>query len=75
MTLHPNDPLYGKSLESIVTFLVEEYGFDDLGSTIKIKCFQDNPSIKSSLKFLRTTPWARVKVEELYIATMSRPRR
>jgi uncharacterized protein (DUF2132 family) len=69
MTDHPNDPLYGKTLESILTYLVEEYGWKELGQSIKIKCFTDTPSIKSSLTFLRKTPWAREKVEGLYIAT------
>lgn len=69
-TLHPNDPLHGKTLEAIVTFLVEEYGFEELGQYIKINCFVVDPSIKSSLKFLRRTPWAREKVEELYMRTV-----
>lgn len=62
-----NDPLHGKTLEMIVTHLVDIYGWDELGERIRINCFRDNPSIKSSLKFLRKTPWARAKVEELYI--------
>jgi uncharacterized protein (DUF2132 family) len=62
-----NDPLHGKTLEMIVTHLVEMYGWEELGNIIRINCFRDNPSIKSSLKFLRKTPWARKKVEELYI--------
>ena len=61
------DPLHGKSLESIVTALVNHFGFKELGSRIKIKCFTSDPSIKSSLKFLRKTPWARSKVEALYV--------
>ncbi|MEI8059843.1 MAG: VF530 family protein [Ferruginibacter sp.] len=61
------DPLHGKTLEMIVTFLVNHYGFEQLGKLISIKCFLDNPSIQSSLKFLRKTPWARTKVEQLYI--------
>lgn len=72
MASHPNDPLFGKTLQSIVEYLVDEYGWEDLGGEIKIKCFQDNPSIKSSLTFLRKTPWARQKVEELYLATVNR---
>lgn len=75
MNEHPNDPLHGKTLQSIVEFLVEEYGWAELGAEIKIKCFLNNPSVSSSLAFLRKTPWARQKVEELYIATMNRPRR
>jgi uncharacterized protein (DUF2132 family) len=66
---HPNDPLYGKTLEAILEDLVKEYGFVALGESITINCFIENPSVSSSLKFLRKTPWARQKVEELYIAT------
>jgi len=62
-----NDPLHGKTLEMIITHLVEMYGWEELGNRIRINCFRDNPSIKSSLKFLRKTAWARKKVEELYI--------
>ena len=62
-----NDPLHGKTLESILTELVSHYGWEDLGSIIRINCFNSNPSIKSSLTFLRKTPWARKKVEDLYI--------
>ena len=62
-----NNPLHGKTLESIVQFLVEKYGWEELGNIIRINCFTDNPSIKSSLKFLRKTEWARKKVEDLYI--------
>lgn len=62
-----NDPLHGKTLEYIVTTLVEHYGWDELGQRIDIRCFTHDPSIKSSLKFLRRTPWARSKVEYLYI--------
>lgn len=65
-----NDPLHGKTLKSIVEQLVDFYGFDTLGELIKIKCFNENPSIKSSLTFLRKTDWARKKVEELYIRTL-----
>ncbi len=61
------DPLHGKTLEAIVTFLANHYGWEELGKRIRINCFLDNPSIQSSLKFLRKTPWARVKVEQLYI--------
>lgn len=71
MNTHPNDPLYGKTLKSIVEFLVKEYGFKELGENIKINCFVSDPSISSSLTFLRKTPWAREKVEELYIATIN----
>lgn len=61
------DPLHGKTLESIVTFLANHYGWEELAKRIRINCFIDNPSIQSSLKFLRKTPWARTKVEQLYI--------
>lgn len=62
-----NNPLHGKTLESILNFLVEKFGWGQLGSIIRINCFTDNPSIQSSLKFLRKTEWARKKVEDLYI--------
>ena len=62
-----NNPLHGKTLETIVNSLVEYYGWSELGSRINIKCFNSEPSVKSSLKFLRKSPWARKKVEELYI--------
>ena len=62
-----NDPLHGKTLEFIVTELVNYFGWEDLGQHIPINCFNKNPSIKSSLTFLRKTPWARTKVEQLYI--------
>jgi uncharacterized protein (DUF2132 family) len=63
----PNNTLHGITLEMILITLVELYGWEELGRRITIKCFKDNPSIKSSLKFLRRTPWARKKVEELYL--------
>jgi uncharacterized protein (DUF2132 family) len=66
------DPLHGITLQKIVEILVDYYGFDTLGELIKIKCFTTNPSIKSSLTFLRKTEWARKKVEELYIKTLPR---
>jgi uncharacterized protein (DUF2132 family) len=62
-----NDPLHGRTLEFIVQFLVDRYGWEALGKRIKIKCFTDNPSLQSSLKFLRKTAWARKKVEDLFI--------
>lgn len=65
--LPSKDPLHGKTLEMIVTHLVEMYGWEELGKRIPINCFKSNPSINSSLKFLRKTPWARKKVEDLYI--------
>lgn len=61
------DPLHGVTLEMIVTRLVERYGWEELGSRIRINCFISDPSIPSSLKFLRRTPWARKKVEALYL--------
>ncbi len=64
-----NNPLHGLSLEQIVTALEAHYGWEALGQLINIRCFQSDPSIKSSLKFLRKTPWARTKVEELYLKT------
>lgn len=68
MTLKSNDPLHGKTLEKILNYLLEYYkGWDDLGAKININCFNENPSIQSSLKFLRKTPWARKKVEDLYV--------
>jgi len=63
----PNNPLHGITLEMILTRLVEKYGWDELAVHITIKCFTVDPSIKSSLKFLRRTPWARKKVEDLYL--------
>lgn len=64
---HKNNPLHGVKLEQIVVQLVEKYGWEHLGYLIPINCFNNNPSIKSSLHFLRRTPWAREKVEILYI--------
>ncbi len=61
-----NDPLHGKTLEFILTELVAHFGWELLGQHIRINCFNSNPSIQSSLKFLRKTPWARKKVEDLY---------
>ena len=68
----PRNPLHGITLEMILTYLVEHYGWEELGRRIAIKCFTDDPSIKSSLKFLRRTPWARRKVEELYLRAIKR---
>lgn len=61
------DPLEGKTLEMILNILVDHYGWDTLGDKIRIRCFNFNPGIKSSLTFLRKTPWARGKVEKLYL--------
>jgi uncharacterized protein (DUF2132 family) len=68
----PNNPLHGITLEVIVNQLVEQYGWAELGKRIPIKCFNENPSIKSSLKFLRRTPWARKKVEDLYLKSIAK---
>jgi len=65
-----NDPLHGKTLEMILTQLVDHFGWKELGSIIKINCFNNNPSIKSCLTFLRKTPWARKKAEELYTSIL-----
>lgn len=62
-----NNPLHGKTLESVLSALVDYYGWEQLGYKINIRCFNENPSIKSSLTFLRKTEWARKKVEELYL--------
>jgi uncharacterized protein (DUF2132 family) len=66
----PNNPLHGQSLESIVNRLVAHYGWSELGNRINIRCFINDPSVKSSLKFLRKTPWARKKVEDLFVAML-----
>ena len=71
-TPRPKDPLHGMTLEKSVILLVEHYGWDDLGFRIRINCFNNDPSVKSSLKFLRKNPWARTKVEALYIETKAR---
>jgi uncharacterized protein (DUF2132 family) len=62
-----NNPLHGKTLEMILHQLVDHYGWEELGYKIKINCFKNNPTLKSSLTFLRKTPWAREKVEKLYL--------
>ena len=66
----PNNPLHGKTLEMILTELVDFYGWPQLAYLIRINCFANDPSIKSSLIFLRKTPWARTKVEELYVDSL-----
>jgi uncharacterized protein (DUF2132 family) len=63
----PRNPLHGLTLEAIVTALVEQYGWQGLGERIALRCFTSDPSVSSSLKFLRKTPWARAKVESLYL--------
>lgn len=67
-----NNPLHGKRLDTIIAYLVEYYGWEELGQRISIRCFNENPSVKSSLTFLRKTPWAREKVEQLYIKTLGK---
>jgi len=67
MNEQPNNPLHGMTLEKILNALVEHYGWGELGIYVRIKCFNNDPSVKSSLKFLRRNPWARTKVEKLYL--------
>ena len=67
MNQKPKDPLHGKTLETILKELVDFYGWEQMGNMITIRCFTHDPSIKSSLAFLRKTPWARTKVENLYL--------
>ncbi|HEY4663822.1 MAG TPA: VF530 family protein [Comamonas sp.] len=66
----PHNPLHGLTLERILTDLVDYYGWQELGRRIPVRCFQFEPSISSSLRFLRKTPWAREKVEQLYVYTL-----
>ena len=72
--MQPNNPLHGIKLEQIINDLVTQYGWEYMGSIIKIKCFNEDPSVKSSLKFLRRTPWARTKVEYMYLKMLSKKR-
>jgi uncharacterized protein (DUF2132 family) len=67
----PNNPLHGLTLETIINHLVDRYGWEELGRRININCFTTDPSVKSSLIFLRKTPWARKKVEDLYMESVS----
>ncbi|GAV20443.1 hypothetical protein MMIC_P1408 [Mariprofundus micogutta] len=67
MNIQPNNPLHGVTLEMMIHALVDHYGWGELGIHVKIRCFNQDPSVKSSLKFLRKTPWARDKVEALYL--------
>jgi uncharacterized protein (DUF2132 family) len=67
-----NNPMHGVTLEKILNSLVEQYGWEKLGKRIDIRCFNSEPSVQSSLKFLRKTPWARKKVEDLYLATVKK---
>ena len=71
----PNNPLHGIKLADMLEYLVEEYGWKELGSIIKIRCFNNDPTIKSSLKFLRKTEWARTEVEEFYLYTLEKKNR
>ncbi len=68
---HPRDPLHGVTLERIVTQLVDRHGWGELGRRLPVRCFLHNPSIKSSLTFLRKTPWARAKVEQMFLAEIT----
>lgn len=72
MDNNPNNPLHGIKLINILETLVEKYGWKELDKRIKINCFHSNPTINSSLKFLRKTPWARTKVEKLYLETFEK---
>ena len=72
-TKQSNNPLHGITLEKIVTKLYQHYGWDELADRINVNCFKNDPSVKSSLKFLRKTPWARDKVENLYTETFAPP--
>ncbi|WP_215226648.1 VF530 family protein [Echinicola shivajiensis] len=72
MEEQPNNPMHGVKLEQIVTVLVKYYGWENLGEKVRINCFINDPSIKSSLKFLRRTPWAREKVEALYLELLKK---
>ena len=65
----PNNPLHGVTLEKMVTQLEKHFGWEGLAERIQIRCFENDPSVKSSLKFLRKTPWARAKVERLFLKT------
>ena len=68
-----NNPLHGITLENVVVKLVEHYGWDELATRVSINCFKNDPSVQSSLKFLRKTPWARTEVEAQYVATFTVP--
>jgi len=68
----PNNPLHGVKLADILEFLVKEWGWKEMGRIINIRCFKNDPSIKSSLKFLRKTEWARTEVEEFYLYTLDK---
>ena len=68
----PNNPLHGITLEMIVAILLDHYGWKELGKRINVRCFNSDPSVKSSLKFLRKTPWARKKIEDLFLTTIGK---
>ncbi|MFT5847580.1 MAG: hypothetical protein ACJARX_000247 [Psychroserpens sp.] len=74
METQKNNPLHGIKLEQIVTDLQAHYGWEYMGTIINIRCFNDNPTVKSSLKFLRRTPWARTKVEYMYLKMLRNKR-
>ncbi|MFP2770475.1 VF530 family DNA-binding protein [Oceanisphaera sp. KMM 10153] len=73
MTEQPNNPLHGITLKDLLTELVERYGWEELARRVNINCFKKDPSIKSSLTFLRRTPWARAEVEDLYVRLKNSP--
>jgi len=75
METQQNNPLHGVKLEQIITELESHYGWEYLGFNINVRCFTHDPSVKSSLKFLRRTPWARTKVEKLYLQMLSKRRK
>jgi len=75
METQQNNPLHGVKLEQIITELEAHYGWEYLGFNINVRCFNHDPSVKSSLKFLRRTPWARTKVEKLYLEMLSKRRK
>jgi len=68
----PNNPLHGITLKMILEYLIDYYGWEELSEKIRIRCFKENPSLNSSLTFLRKTPWARTKVEDLYLWLVSK---
>ncbi len=70
MNEQPNNPLHGKTLEFILTYLVAAHGWEGLHQCVRVNCFKNNPSIKSSLKFLRKNPWARTRIENFYLETI-----
>jgi len=75
MSTQPNNPLHGMKLEQIINDLVERYGWEYMSYNINIRCFTKDPSVKSSLKFLRRTPWARTKVENMYLEMLKKQKK